>query len=265
MIKNLKEKLENYFLKVKKTYIPLQSDLYIVEFPKSGTTWLSTILANVEIINSGENTFKNITFGNLESFFSDIYCGYPSNYYSPLFGGRLLKTHEPVTLDLHRIIYIYRNPISVMKSYYSMCIGLKIISEKLTFSEFIKHQTFGVEAWKNHVRGWLFNSSSSQVVCFLSYESLINDTLFHVDKIYKFFGVNIKSHILEEAIEMSSLNNMGIMEKQHQESDLRYKIKYQNDYTFVRTDSERKLNNINEEDERYILLSCSDELRWLGY
>lgn len=274
MIKTLKKPrklldstIQNNLLIVKKQYIPLQSDLFIVEFPKSGITWLSNIIANIEIITSSESSDdkKSVTFGNLESFISDIYCGYPSNYYSPIFAGRLLKSHEKSTPDIHRLIYLYRHPIAVMKSYYRMCKGYQIISKEMTFSEFIRNPELGVAAWKEHVRNWLFNSKESQRIFFVSYESLIDNTSLYVEKIYHFFGIHtLPKHIINEAVEMSSANNMRMLEEQLIENDLRYKVRYANNYRFIKGNSGQDFEN-EEESEKYIYLQCLEELRWLGY
>ena len=268
--RGLNATIQRKILETKRKYIPLQSDLFLVEFPKSGVTWLSHIIANIEILNSTQvsNYKKHITFGNLESFISDIHVGYPSNYHSHIFGGKLLKTHTRFTYDIHRLIYIYRHPVSVMKSYYCMCKGYQIISNEITFSEFIRDSNMGVYSWKEHIRGWLFDSQVSQMMFFVSYENLVDNTILYVQKIYDFFGLDaLPRHIFEEAIQKSSSENMKILETQGRENDLRFKVIHSNDYRFVKGSTGVYIdNNVEvEEAEKYIRLQCQEELRWLGY
>lgn len=278
MIKSLKrlikitinDTIKEGVLKIKREYIPIQSDLFLVEFPKSGVTWLSNIIANIEILNSTEisECKKRITFGNLESFISDRHLGYPSSYYSPIFAGKLLKSHTRINRYIHRVIYIYRHPVSVMKSYYRMCKGYKFISNEMTFSEFIRDSETGIESWKQHVKGWLFASDVDQRIFFVSYENLVEDAIVYVQKIYDVFGIDaLPKHIFEEAIQRSSADNMKILETQLRENDLRFKVRYDQDYRFVKGSTGTYFDNKEEieEAEQYIRLQCKDELRWLGY
>ena len=46
-------------------------DVYIVEFPKSGVTWLSTLIANVNLLKSEQD--ESVTFYNLSQYIPDIH------------------------------------------------------------------------------------------------------------------------------------------------------------------------------------------------
>jgi len=50
---------------------PQHNDVYVVEFPKSGVTWLSTILANMALISSGREEVASFT--GLQIFVPDIH------------------------------------------------------------------------------------------------------------------------------------------------------------------------------------------------
>ncbi|MEA5575026.1 sulfotransferase domain-containing protein [Anabaena sp. UHCC 0451] len=262
--------IQRNLLAAQKKYIPLQSDLFIVEFPKSGVTWLTNILANVELLTTSDispsfQCGKPISFGNRESFISDIHVGYPSNYYSHIFGGKLIKSHAKMTSDIQRLIYLYRHPVSVMKSYYRMCKGYQTISNQITFSEFVRDSNMGVEAWKQHIRSWLFDSRVSQRIFFVSYENLVDNTSLYIEQIYQFFGIYaLPQHIIEEAIQISSYENMKILETNRREIDLRFKWRFDNNYKFIKGSTEENLDNEQEAVE-YIRLQCLEELRWLGY
>ena len=49
---------------------PLHDDLFIVSFPKSGTTWLNFLMANVHLKMSG--SIQHVTFYNIDDFIPDI-------------------------------------------------------------------------------------------------------------------------------------------------------------------------------------------------
>ncbi|NER00343.1 MAG: sulfotransferase domain-containing protein, partial [Cyanothece sp. SIO2G6] len=172
--------IKYYVSEAKRQYIPSQSDLFIVEFPKSGVTWLNTILANIELTifneSDGSRYKKTVVFGNLESFISDIHVGYPCEYRSLIFGGRLIKSHSKATREMHRLVYLYRHPLNVMKSYYRMQKGYNLIPNELSFIDFVHESKMGIDAWKEHINSWIFSSSPSQRICFLSYECLKDKT-----------------------------------------------------------------------------------------
>ena len=69
--KRLYSKLKNLYLKRYVISNPSASDVYIVSFPKSGNTWLSFLIANVNqlIINS----HLNVTWYNLHNIIPDIH------------------------------------------------------------------------------------------------------------------------------------------------------------------------------------------------
>ncbi len=97
---------------------PLHSDLYLVEYPKSGATWLSTILANTALIESGKT--ERATFVTARKYIPDIHIsrdigelGYtiPSN--------RIIKSHDLYNSRYCFVIYLVREPFDVMTSYYN--------------------------------------------------------------------------------------------------------------------------------------------------
>ena len=47
------------------------SDIYIVEFPKSGITWFSTLIANINLIES--HSIQRATFYNIQQLVPDIH------------------------------------------------------------------------------------------------------------------------------------------------------------------------------------------------
>lgn len=270
-VKILNSKIGNIIQKniliTKKEYIPLQNDLFIAEFPKSGVTWLSTILANIEVLSlqEGSTTFheaNNISFYNLECFVSDIHLGLPSTHISTILGGKIIKTHDKTTLNYHRAIYLYRHPTQVMRSYYRMCKGHKIISEETSFREFIEDDNKGIKAWKRHIHGWLFNSSPSQRLFFLSYENLMRNTFQCVKEIYDCFGLTkVPDSFISQAIERSEISRMQNSEEKLKEKDLRFQVRYDINYRFVKGRKEVT----DPENDKFIIDLCKHELEILGY
>lgn len=73
---------------------PRHDDVYIVELPKSGITWLSTIIANINLLESNEKI--KITFYNVHQYIPDIHSSLNINYH-PLWSFpkfRFIKSHD---------------------------------------------------------------------------------------------------------------------------------------------------------------------------
>ena len=92
------------------------SDIFIVEFPKSGITWLSYLLANIELRLAGLN--QRVTFFNVNLFIPGVE-NLKKLAVDRKFRHTFIKTHETYTPDFPWIVHLVRNPVDVMVSYYN--------------------------------------------------------------------------------------------------------------------------------------------------
>ena len=216
-----------------------QDDLFLAEFPKSGVTWLSTIIANLEIQSSnydemGSAHAKNVGFGVLPSFISDDSLATPlSLYKSKLLGGRIIKTHSPWLSRHGRVIYLYRHPAYVMSSYWSMLRAYNQIDHTISLLAFCRDENRGLSAWKNHIKSYLYSSSPASTIAFLSYEEMIQDPIKSVSRIISLFTARDCASQLRSAINFSSREYMALAEESAIANDLRYQVRFSKDYTFV--------------------------------
>lgn len=198
-----KEKLQ--YLKHYKT-IPLNStnsDLYIVEFPKSGITWFTTILVNSFLLQS--NIKIRATHYNLEQFIGDIHQSrnISENNIFPYY--RLIKSHDIYNPYYRHVVYLIRNPFSVMNSYYLFTAYRNRF--KGSFSEFIDHPKFGIQKWIEHVDSWI-NPKKEMKFHLVKYEDLHDNAFLVMKNLFINLGLGIDDAIVENAIEKSSFNNM---------------------------------------------------------
>lgn len=243
---------------------PRPDDLWIVEFPKSGITWMSFIIANT--MSLMRNDKGNVNMFNFHDYVQSIHMGRSLGepvlwpYY------RVITSHSRVNRKYNKVLYLIRDPRNVMLSYYNMTIGLGWW--KGSFGEFIRHKRLGIRSWFDHVHGWMCKSKHFNKMYYLKYEDLRANTKKSVTDIYDFLGLYVNDVVIEEAIERSSLSNMKKLEKKQEEMDLRKKTeKFNNgNYKFVgRGSIEGKKNDFSDSDYDYIVDVAEEYGKFFGY
>lgn len=198
-------------------YNPLHDDLYIVEFPKSGITWLSVLMANVHLKCSDLNTKAN--FYNVRDYIPDIHQtrSLKNNILnSP--GFRVIKSHSEYNPLYKKIIYLVRDPRDVMVSYYFFTRNLNMFNG--TISEFIRSELFGIDAWVRHIGAWVDYVNVAQFINFIRYEDMKADPKIILERIYKLHGLTISDDYYEYAIKQSCFEEMKRGEQYYREGNL---------------------------------------------
>ena len=183
---------------------PANNDLYIVEFPKSGITWLCTLVTNFFLLEKGSENLRASHF-NLELFGGDVHQS-DTLYAHPVFNGlRVIKSHAPDHPQYRHVIYLIRNPLSVMTSYFHFATGRGEFAG--TFREFIEHPRFGVDSWVRHVQSW--TSPPKQLKLHLiRYEDLQYDAVSALASLLASLGYRAPGERLHAAVQLSSFDEM---------------------------------------------------------
>lgn len=234
---------------------PKNSDIYLVEFPKSGITWLSTIIANINLIES--NSKQRATYYNIQQLIPDIHMN-RNILDEPMWSipsCRFIKSHYEWCPFYNYVVYLVRNPVSVMNSYYHYTKMLNQFRGGL--EEFVKDRRYGIEAWKSHVHSWLLRGDSSQRVHMVKYEDLKKNPVDTIQSLYNNFGIEIEAETVNVSVELSSFEKM-------QQSEGRYrKFNPNASLVFVREGKVKSEIDINV--ERYILDNTKEIREQIGY
>lgn len=204
-------------------------DVWLVEFPKSGVTWLTFLLANVN--NKVNRVECKVNFNNIHDFVPDIHLSQNIKEKKGFPGFRFIKSHVDYNPYYHRVIYLVRDPRSIMVSYYKFLVGLKLYNKDI--SEFIRDETLGVKAWKRHLDMWINKSNIGVRIDFLRYEDLVNNTETQLKLIYQRYGYTIPDDIIQSSVSSSSRSEMKVAESERYESDVRFSRNYGH-FNFVR-------------------------------
>ncbi|KAL1421607.1 hypothetical protein MTO96_022977 [Rhipicephalus appendiculatus] len=198
-------------------YQPLPGDVFIVSYPKCGTTWLQYIVYGIYsggVPPQNMRQFKcSMPFLERQGAEHSVQKGRPV----------AIKTHLPIGKELYsspaRYLYITRNPFDCCVSYYyhtkhmpAYCFG------QATFDDFFELFITGdVEFgdYFDHLLCWYPHRWDPNVL-FLTYEELKRDTAAAVVKIAGFLGDEYAARLRQEPVLVGRILEVAALE-QHEE------------------------------------------------
>ncbi|WP_435235573.1 sulfotransferase domain-containing protein [Psychromonas sp. PT13] len=229
---------------------PMHDDIYIVEFPKSGITWLQNIIGNIELQLIDKR--EKITFYNHHKYLPDIHQVKGINI-NRFLNRSFIKSHSKYNPYYYFVVYLIRNPFDVMVSYYNF---LTDHGQNFTFEEFVKSNN-GIVAWKNHINSWHYKRLDAQRLHFIKYENLLSNAELEIKKLYENLGVEVLVEVLQKALKYSSLDEMSQLELHYKDSNPNYSM------TFVgKKNKKRKEELLTADIKEYITLVAKDEIEY---
>ncbi|KAF5906105.1 sulfotransferase family cytosolic 2B member 1-like, partial [Clarias magur] len=190
------------------------TDILIVTYPKSGTTWMQEI---VTLVSCKGDPRKSQTQPN---FFRAPWIEqcYSKDVLKTFQGPRVLTTHLPYKLLANalqgskaKIIYVARNPKDVTVSYYYFHNMAKFLKDPGTFSEFLTDFLGGrvyYGSWFDHVKGWTSNARNIENFLFITYEDMWEDLCGSLVKVSRFLQCPLLEDELISTQKSCSFNSM---------------------------------------------------------
>jgi len=179
-------------------FTPRADDVFIVTYPRSGTTWMQMIL--YQLTTDGSMDFPHIA--EFCPWFEKSVRSATAFETRP--SPRLFKSHLPwrrIPKGPGRYIYVARNGRDVAMSYYHLCRMYNGYEGTFAefFDQFLKGKTsFG--CWFEHVQGWWAHRDDPHVL-FLTYEELSSDLESCLRRIAAFIGQDVPSDRLPGIVE----------------------------------------------------------------
>lgn len=182
-------------------------DTFIVEFPKSGVTWLTMLVANAFAAEHGLG--ERVTFGSVRRFVPDLHA---SRAVAPRLspgGLGFYKSHASFNRNYVTTIYLVRHPLAVMKSYHKFRARLDPATPA-DFDSFLEDKSFGLAAWKCHVGAWLLipRDSSQRQLHLVRYEDLLADAGSVLAELSANLGWELSETAIADAVCRSTRNEM---------------------------------------------------------
>lgn len=185
-----------------------KSDRYIAAFPRSGSTWLRTVLSG---IMDPEKGFEPAVFNQRIPSVGAQYLSLIASLPDP----RLIFTHSVFRRSVHRAVYLVRDGRDSVVSFYHM--ETTRAGVKLEFPEWFDlycMRRFGPR-WDNNVESWLTRGKDflGDNLLFVKFEEIKKNPLPHLLKITSFLNMEADDAAISRALEAASIDNAREREK----------------------------------------------------
>lgn len=190
------------------------SDILIVSYPKSGTTWMQEIVSLIS--NKGdphlsENVPNWARSPWLEQYyFATVLESSPST-------PRVITTHLPHHLlgpaiqgSRAKVIYVSRNPKDVVVSFYHFHKMANFLPEPNSFPEFLNQfleGTLSYGSWFDHVKGWVDQTATVNLL-HITYEEMSLDLCGAIKRVSSFLQCPLVEDEVSTCVKHCSFNSM---------------------------------------------------------
>lgn len=221
--------LKKWYRKLKQKYsgiskrivIYLSTDVYVIEHPKCGRTWIRSILDSyMEMVNINiriRYTHNGSEFNMLDSKAIER-----------------KKVLSRLKFRYKKIVFLIREPKDVMVSlYFQATKRMGVFEDGSSISDFIRHPCFGIEKMIAFLNIWdfLFKRGIVKDYIIISYESMHKNCFEQMERMFRFLDIKIDEDKLRKVIDKN---------------------------TFERLQKKEIENTINSEGKRYGYLKAKD-------
>ncbi|XP_070689996.1 sulfotransferase family 5A, member 1 [Pempheris klunzingeri] len=191
------------------------TDILIVSYPKSGTTWMQEI---VTLISSKGDPHLSQTVPNwarapwLEQHYSAAVL--EASTITP----RVITTHLPHHLlgpalqgSKAKVIYVSRNPKDVLVSFYHFHKMANFFPEPGSFQEFLNcflEGTVPFGSWFDHVKGWTGQTATMNNLLHVTYEEMSLDLNGAIKRLGSFLECPLVEDMVNSCVKYCSFSSM---------------------------------------------------------
>jgi hypothetical protein len=188
------------------------TDTFLVTYPKSGTTWMGFLIANV--ISQKSNAGLHLkNFIDIVPDINQLYFAQQSlKQYDYLGNPRVLMTHAPYDPVFPKVVYVLRDPRDVFVSYWHHK-RLTDPNFRLHLKVFLLSDNQWPCTWNEHVNGWLLNGHANVLV--VRYEDMHKNAKDTLKEVADFIGICYSDSIINNAVDASKFDKMQKLEDDH--------------------------------------------------
>ncbi|XP_028836728.1 sulfotransferase family cytosolic 2B member 1-like [Denticeps clupeoides] len=188
-------------------------DVFIITYPKSGTTWMQEILP--PLLSGGDLTAVT-TLPNWERvpWLEETHAALLLDQRpSP----RIITSHMPLHLmppsflsSKAKAIYVTRDPRDVLVSSFYFHQMASFLDDPGTFDEFIEKFLNGevlLGKWTDHMKSWQKTDIANRMM-YVTYEEMIKDLKGVIGSLSRFLDRDLSDEVLEAVAKHGSFNSM---------------------------------------------------------
>lgn len=186
-------------------------DRYIVAHPRSGSTWLRTVIVNVlePEARSNPDVFNAVIPGvSIRSSWFRV---------RRQEGDRIISSHTWYRRDIPKAVYLVRDGRDVLVSFYHYLITRRQGVETLSFAKFFDEYCKGRYGyiWPEHVESWLLTGKDEMGdrLMVVRFEDMKADTEGVIGSILSFLNISEEPGRLRSAIEDARIERMRKIER----------------------------------------------------
>jgi hypothetical protein len=187
------------------------TDCFLVSYPKSGTTWLGFLIA--QVLKRDEQ--EQLDLKSFNKYVPDVNLEYTKRgslaAYAEFRDPRFFLCHAAGDEKLPKVVYVTRDPRDVMVSYWHYQKFLKA-DFNLSLAEFLRSDDHWPCEWDEHVIGWLLPTPRRDVL-HVRYEDMHRDAAAVLGRVLAFAGVRCTDAQISAAVESSRFENMRAAEE----------------------------------------------------
>jgi sulfotransferase family protein len=187
------------------------SDVFLCTYPKSGTTWLGFMLAQVLKGDVGEE----LGLDSFNRYVPDVNLLYTKRGslegFSGLSDPRFFLCHAAFDLRLPRVVYVMRDPRDVMLSYWHYQKFL-VKGYSKSLREYLEGDDQWPCRWDDHVASWLLPRRHPNLLV-VKYEEIQQDAAGVLRSVLGFAGVEVSEERIVRAVEASRFERMRASEE----------------------------------------------------
>ena len=173
-------------------------DIFIVGFPKSGNTWMQSLISG-------------IVYGTHTEFMSDQLAQeivpdvHARTHYKRLGNVNFFKSHHLPQPNYRKVIYLIRDGRDAMVSYYhyNQNRGLEVTLEEMIMNGL----HIMPSKWYEHVQLWQENPYDAEIIT-IKYEDLLSNPLRELKRLCHFINIDRANDLLQKVISLNHINNM---------------------------------------------------------
>jgi hypothetical protein len=210
---------------------PRPDDIYIVTYPKSGTTLVQMILYQLK--SDGAMDFPHINA--VCPWFEMELLRNNAAIFETLDSPRCFKTHilRKQLPESARYIYVLRDlrDVAVSAYHHEVLVGGQDVGLEKFTDRFLRTRWFGFPTWFQHLESWWPHRMDSNVL-FLSFENMIVDLEGTIRRVAEFCQIPLREEDMPRILEGCSFASM----KRHQQKfDPRLQASPRGDHAFIRS------------------------------